>query len=75
MRTMGAPAPSTVDPWNFYVASKKDRPAHADLLRVARLHRRYATSWWDALILNSARELDAVCYGRKTCPTANAMDL
>jgi len=33
------------------------RPAHADLLRAARLHRRYKTSWWDALIINSAIEL------------------
>ncbi|HTU47408.1 MAG TPA: PIN domain-containing protein [Bryobacteraceae bacterium] len=33
------------------------RPAHADLLRAVRLHRRYKTSWWDALIINSAIEL------------------
>jgi predicted nucleic acid-binding protein len=33
------------------------RPAHGDLLRAARLHRRYAVSWWDAMILNSAAEL------------------
>ena len=33
------------------------RPAHADLLRAARLHRRYVVPWWDALILNSAAEL------------------
>jgi len=30
------------------------RPAHADLLRAAHLHRRYAVSWWDAMVLNSA---------------------
>lgn len=33
------------------------RPAHADLLQAARLHRRYAISWWGALILNSAAEM------------------
>ena len=33
------------------------RPVHADVLRAARLHRRYKTSWWDALIINSAIEL------------------
>ena len=33
------------------------RPAHADLLRAARLHRRYQISWWDAMIVNSAAEL------------------
>ena len=33
------------------------RPAHADLLRAARLQRRYKISWWDALIVNSATEL------------------
>ncbi len=33
------------------------RPGHADLLRAARLHRRYKTNWRDALILNSAIEL------------------
>jgi len=33
------------------------RPAHADLLRAARVHRRYHVSWWDALILTSATEL------------------
>ncbi len=36
------------------------RPAHADLLRAARLHRRYQLGWWDALILNSAIELGCV---------------
>ena len=29
-------------------------PAHADLVRAVRLHK---TSWWDALIVNSATEL------------------
>ena len=29
-------------------------PVHADLVRAARLHRRYKVSWWDALIVNSA---------------------
>ena len=33
------------------------RPAHADLLRAARLQRRYKISWRDALIVNSATEL------------------
>jgi predicted nucleic acid-binding protein len=33
------------------------RPAHADLLRAARLQRRYSIAWWDALIVNSAVEL------------------
>ena len=33
------------------------RPAHADLLKAAQLHRRYKLTWWDALILNSAIEL------------------
>src|SRR5579864_8515220 len=33
------------------------RPGHADLLKAARLHRRYKIAWWDALILNSAIEL------------------
>jgi predicted nucleic acid-binding protein len=37
--------------WNIH------RPAHADLLRAASLHRRYKTSWWDALIINSAIQL------------------
>ena len=33
------------------------RPAHADLLKAAQLHRRYKLGWWDALILASAIEL------------------
>ena len=33
-------------------------PEHADLLRAARLQRKYKLSWWDALIVNSAIELD-----------------
>jgi predicted nucleic acid-binding protein len=33
------------------------RPAHADLLRAAKLHRQHKVSWWDALIVNSAMEL------------------
>jgi predicted nucleic acid-binding protein len=33
------------------------RPAHADLIRAAALHRRHKMSWWDALIVNSALEL------------------
>ena len=32
------------------------RPGHADVLRAARLHRRYKIAWWDAMILNSAIE-------------------
>jgi len=34
------------------------RPAHADLLKAARLHRRYQIGWWDALIVQSATDLD-----------------
>lgn len=30
------------------------RTEHADLLRAARLHRRYRIAWWDALVINSA---------------------
>jgi predicted nucleic acid-binding protein len=33
------------------------RPGHADLLKAAQLHRRHKIAWWDALIVNSAREL------------------
>ena len=33
------------------------RAGHQDLLRAAQLQRRHRTSWWDALILNSAIEL------------------
>jgi len=33
------------------------RAEHADLLRAARLHRRYKIAWWDALVINSAMEL------------------
>jgi predicted nucleic acid-binding protein len=33
------------------------RPSHADLLRAARVHRRYEISWWDALVVTSAVEL------------------
>jgi predicted nucleic acid-binding protein len=33
------------------------RPDVSDLLRAARLQRRYQINWWDALILNSATEL------------------
>ena len=33
------------------------RPGHDDLIRAARLHRRYNISWWDALIVNSATQL------------------
>jgi len=34
------------------------RPAHADLLQAARLQRRYRIGWWDALIIQSAIDLD-----------------
>jgi predicted nucleic acid-binding protein len=33
------------------------RPSHADLIRSAKLHRKFKISWWDALIVNSALEL------------------
>lgn len=33
------------------------RPSHADLMRAARLQRRYKIAWWDALVVNSAIEL------------------
>jgi predicted nucleic acid-binding protein len=32
-------------------------PGHADVLKACSLLRRYKTSWWDALIINSAMEL------------------
>ncbi|MGH9584584.1 MAG: PIN domain-containing protein [Bryobacteraceae bacterium] len=38
--------------WNIH------RPGHSDLLKAARLHRTYKLSWWDALIVNSAMELN-----------------
>ena len=34
------------------------QPSHAHVLRAIDLHRKLKTSWWDALILNSAIELD-----------------
>jgi predicted nucleic acid-binding protein len=33
------------------------RPAHSDLLKAARLQRRYRIGWWDALIIQSAADL------------------
>lgn len=33
------------------------QPAHSDLMRASRLHRRYNVAWWDALVLNSAIQL------------------
>lgn len=33
-------------------------PSHKDLIRTSRLHRRYGVSWWDALLINSAMELE-----------------
>jgi predicted nucleic acid-binding protein len=33
------------------------RPNHADLLIASELHRRYAISWWDALIVHSAGQM------------------
>jgi predicted nucleic acid-binding protein len=35
------------------------RPGHADLIRAARIHRRYSLCWWDALVVNSAMEIGA----------------
>lgn len=32
------------------------RPAHADVLKASRLHRRYRIAWWDAMVLHSAVE-------------------
>ncbi|MBI5084907.1 MAG: PIN domain-containing protein [Acidobacteria bacterium] len=34
------------------------RPEVADLIRAAHLQRRYRISWWDALIVNSASQLE-----------------
>lgn len=34
------------------------RPSHADLIRAAQLHRRHKISWWDALIITSAIQLE-----------------
>ena len=33
------------------------RPAHGDLIRASRLHRRHKLGWWDAMVVNSAIEL------------------
>ncbi len=34
-----------------------NRPTHADIMKAIGLQHRYAISWWDALIVNSAVEL------------------
>ena len=34
------------------------RPDHADVLQSIELLRRYKISWWDALVINSANQLD-----------------
>lgn len=34
-------------------------PRHADLLRATTLQQRHQISWWDALIVNSAQQLNA----------------
>lgn len=33
------------------------RPSHSDVIRACEIQRRYKTSWWDALVINSAMEL------------------
>ena len=33
------------------------RPAHDDLIKASRLHRRHSISWWDAMVVTSAMEL------------------
>lgn len=35
------------------------RPTHADIMMAIELQQRYAISWWDALIVNSAIQLGA----------------
>jgi predicted nucleic acid-binding protein len=32
------------------------RPAHSDVLKACRLHRRFRVGWWDAMLLNGAIE-------------------
>ena len=34
------------------------RPDYTSIIRAARLYRRYKMSWWDAVMVNSALELD-----------------
>jgi predicted nucleic acid-binding protein len=34
------------------------RPGHKDVLQAVLLHRTYEISWWDALLINSANELE-----------------
>jgi predicted nucleic acid-binding protein len=34
------------------------RPDHADVIRAIELLRRYKISWWDALVINSANQLN-----------------
>jgi predicted nucleic acid-binding protein len=34
------------------------RPGHADILQAIGLQHKFQVSWWDALVLNSATELD-----------------
>lgn len=35
-------------------------PGHGDVLQAIRMQRKHKVAWWDAMILNSALELDAV---------------
>jgi predicted nucleic acid-binding protein len=41
-----------LEPWPIH------QPAHADLIRASQIHRQHRISWWDALIINSAIELE-----------------
>jgi predicted nucleic acid-binding protein len=43
---------SSFDRWKIH------RPTHADLIRASQLHRSHQISWWDALIVTSALQLD-----------------
>lgn len=40
-------------PWMLH------RPIHADLVNCMRLQRRHQLSWWEAMIVNSAMEMEA----------------
>ena len=41
-------------PWRLHA------PGHRDVLQAIKLQRKHKLAWWDAMILNSATELEAV---------------
>lgn len=57
-RKLGMSSKEAEDVVSDLAAWSIHRPDHSDVIRAAQLHREHKVSWWDAMVINSAMQLN-----------------